>query len=382
LALIVAMGLPRSYRRALEHRLLLRPPSEPAPSHPAWASLAGPPSLDEAGDLTALSLLRIPAAAPQPMQPARPPQRSQSAVPPTREHADRLVERIADLRSGDGPRVRRALGKPLVPELAPHAIALLAWDDVAEAATAALTAIAPRCTGVLVDALLDRDNQFAVRRRLPGILAAGDPAPAIRGLWRGLEDSRFEVRYRCGAALAHLATAGHARDITAADVYAAVKREISIDLRVWQSHRLLDATADDVLHRVLARRSSTGLEHVFTLLGLVLHAEPLRIALQAIHTDDPSLRGTALEYLESVLPAEIRVRLWPFLEVEATVRPSVRSRAQIVAALELSHPSIRADLHAIAQREAPSATPRPSLRDMHARAHDQAARAARTVLPA
>ena len=362
LALIAALRLPRSYRQALEHRLLLRAPSEPGPSHPAWASMTGPPVLSDAGDLTALSLLRIPTALPPRL----------AALDPKRPaEVDPIAARLADLRSGDVARVRRALGEPLGRELVPQAIALLAWRDAADAATAALTAIAPRATDLLVDGLLDPGNPFAVRRRLPGILAAGDPAPAIRGLWRGLGDPRFEVRYRCGAALARLAADPAYGVAAAAEVFAAVEREISIDLRVWQSHRLLDATGDDALQRVLARRSSTGLEHVFTLLGLVLPAEPLRIALQAIHADDPSLRGTALEYLESVLPGEIRARLWPFLEIEldgARAGGPLRSRAEIVAALELSHPSIRADLHALVQRAAAAEGPRPSLRDLHARA--------------
>jgi hypothetical protein len=52
-------------------------------------------------------------------------------------------------------------------------------------------------------------------------------------------------------------------------------------------------------------------------LGLALPAEPLRIALHAVQTDDPELRGTALEYLESILPPEVRAQLWPFLEGES-----------------------------------------------------------------
>jgi len=52
---------------------------------------------------------------------------------------------------------------------------------------------------------------------------------------------------------------------------------------------------------------------VFTLLSLVLPREPLQIAFRSLHSDDKQLRGTALEYLEGVLPASIRQRLWPFL---------------------------------------------------------------------
>jgi hypothetical protein len=183
-----------------------------------------------------------------------------------------------------------------------------------------------------------------VRRRLPGILVAGDLALAIPGLWRGLDDPRFEVRYRCGAALARLVAAGQAHGIAAADVFWAVQREISVDLRVWQSHRLLDTPGDEVVQRVLARRSSAGLAHVFTLLGFALPAEPLRAAWQAIDAGDRAMRATALEYLESVLPAEIRSRLWPFLEVDRTRPVPARRRTEVLAALVRSHPSIRFSL--------------------------------------
>ena len=54
--------------------------------------------------------------------------------------------------------------------------------------------------------------------------------------------------------------------------------------------------------------------HVFTLLSIVLPPEPLRIAYRGLHTNDTALRGTALEYLESVLPADVREALWPFIE--------------------------------------------------------------------
>jgi hypothetical protein len=61
-------------------------------------------------------------------------------------------------------------------------------------------------------------------------------------------------------------------------------------------------------------RANRSLEHVFTLLALVLPRKPLRIAFQGLHTDDHLLRATALEYLESSLPPAIRRPLWPYLE--------------------------------------------------------------------
>src|SRR5262249_39917867 len=112
-----------------------------------------------------------------------------------------------------------------------------------------------------------------------------------------------------------------------------------------------DADADAPLHR-----GHAGLQHVFTVLGLALPAEPLRIALHAVQTDDPELRGTALEYLESILPPDVRAQLWPLLDGEAaqaaealgsppprvrSIEPlAARSRDEILEALHLAYPRV------------------------------------------
>ena len=53
-----------------------------------------------------------------------------------------------------------------------------------------------------------------------------------------------------------------------------------------------------------AIRAGQSLAHVFTLLSLVLPSQPLQIAFRSLHSQNSRLRGTALEYLEGVLPAE------------------------------------------------------------------------------
>jgi hypothetical protein len=53
------------------------------------------------------------------------------------------------------------------------------------------------------------------------------------------------------------------------------------------------------------------------------------------------MRGLALEYLESVLPAPIRDRLWPFLEADAQAAPTGRGREEVIEDLLRSHESIR-----------------------------------------
>ena len=98
-------------------------------------------------------------------------------------------------------------------------------------------------------------------------------------------------------------------------------------------------------------RASRSLAHVFTVLALALPPEPLRVAFRALHTEDPGLRGTALEYLESVLPPGIRERLWPFLEDgRPSTKGPARPRDQIVADLLRSHRSIVLNLEELQRR--------------------------------
>ena len=65
-----------------------------------------------------------------------------------------------------------------------------------------------------------------------------------------------------------------------------------------------------------------GLAHVFTLLSLAVEREPLQTAYWALLGEDPMLRGTALEYLENVLPDDVTRALWPQLGLHGpTLRP-------------------------------------------------------------
>jgi hypothetical protein len=104
-----------------------------------------------------------------------------------------------------------------------------------------------------------------------------------------------------------------------------VRREVSVPDTLWRSHRLLDGH----LHgppfgeSPAVRRAPAALQHVFGLLALVLPHEALGLCLEGILTHDRQLRGTALEYLDGVLPADVRQRLWPKLEgAEAMVSSS------------------------------------------------------------
>lgn len=273
-----------------------------------------------------------------------------AASPAPMATSDPVLARIAALRSGVEADVRRALkGAELSPELVPWAIRLLAWDEVAADAARALRAVAARHTGALADALLDPDEAFAVRRRVADLLAVAEPKRAAAALLEGLSDVRFETRYRCAHALNRLDA-----DLPEAVVLGIVDREIAVGAGVWRGRRLLDADSDassPLVDAYLRGRADRSLEHVFLLLSLVLAAKPLRVAFHGLHTSDPALRGTALEYLEQVLPASVRTGLWPHLDAQQSGATG-RSAGDVLASLMESNASIQANIAELRQREA------------------------------
>ena len=268
---------------------------------------------------------------------------------------DDLSAAILEVRSRDRQRVRAVLSQgPIAPALASHVIPLLAWDDVARQASDALRGIAPRIVGQLLDAMLDPEQEFTIRRRLPGILIAAPSQRTVEGLLYGLADKRFEVRYRSGRALAELHEHYPELSINAERVYEAVMSEVTVDRQIWESQRLLgeveDRSDEPFLDDFLRERAGRSMEHVFTVLSLVLPGAPLKIAYRGLFTNDDNLRGTALEYLENALPDRIRLRLWPFLEDRRPRQATARDREEIIADLMRSNDSISLNLEEIRRR--------------------------------
>jgi len=236
----------------------------------------------------------------------------------------------------------------------PYVIPLLARDDVAPGAVEALRRIAPHVIGMLVDVLLDPEEPVAVRRRIPRILAVVASPRVTEGLLRGLDDARSEVRLQCGRALARLHVARPELAFERERVMSLVLAEARRGKRVWESQQILEV-ADEredspLVDEVLRDRANRSLEHVFTLLSLVLPLEPLRIAFAGLHTDDPVLRNTALEYLDTVLPPDVRSSLWPLLADRGTAPSEPQPAQEALADLLGSNQSIQINLAELRRR--------------------------------
>ena len=225
--------------------------------------------------------------------------------------ADPVLAALVELRSGDLLRIRAALRDlPRDPLVIGALVPLLARDNLVQLVVSALGTFGARAAGEMVSVLLDPATSDVVRRRLPLALKSCPSSIARDGLRAGLESAAFEIRVRCGRALLALT-----------DEHPELQEPL--------------ANALALAERELGRPGETRVvrEHVFNLLTLALEREPMRIAARAFASDDEHVRGTALEYLETVLPPRMFAAFRPLLT--AAGPPPARRRTPADARAEL-----------------------------------------------
>ncbi len=199
----------------------------------------------------------------------------------------------------------------------PALVRLLARDSLYRRVTDVLVEMESDALPQLAGMLRDDSADFVLRRRIPAILARYSSPDAGLALLDALTAPRFEVRYRVAIALVRRRRRDRDPRTPEADerVWAAIRREVGRERPVWELQRLLDddPAEDDLVTERVEARGELSLEHAFRLLSLVLDPEAVRSAYQGILLGDESLRSLALEYLDQVLPDDVRERLWPFI---------------------------------------------------------------------
>jgi hypothetical protein len=247
--------------------------------------------------------------------------------------ADLVLQTITELRSGRPEAIRVALHRPEVndPALVGHLIPLLADNTVFLDVVRALRRSGPRAAGQLLDVLLDPRQPVAIRRRVARVLRGSPVQRVVDGIILALADPRFEVRRECALTLARITQREPSLRVRRTELFAAVVRELGKGVAAWTMEPGAAAEADATLGDEPEQPQTPaerGLAHVFTLLSTALEREPVQTAYWALLGDDAALRGTALEYLENVLPEDVSRALWPHLGVRApAIRPARSSQA-------------------------------------------------------
>jgi len=239
---------------------------------------------------------------------------------------DPRLGRLDELSSEDPERIRQALaGTPLSQAAVAYAIPLLGRADVADDASRALAEAARGCVGQLIDAVRDPRFIIGVRARLPALIASAGGDLARSGLLECLGDPDFEVRYAAAHALLELREHDPQLHVDHAEVFDGVRRELAVEPARWSA---LDAPT-----AIEGNGLSRAAQHLATLLSLALPAEPIKTAFHGLWSEDLAFRGVALEYLDNVLPGDIRDRMWSVLSIEAPAaakRPVEDVRAELL----------------------------------------------------
>jgi len=312
LALMVAIRLRHGYVDALERRLILYSGTdEPAEAGTDWnAAMDASELLEEVNPLEFAAVERgfvLTVVRPE-QQPA--------IYRPQAGKEDSVSAQFVDLRSGDPAKVKAVLTDlELNPVLAPQVIQLLGWDAVSAEAIIALERITTSIEGLLRDRLLDQQNNPRIRGLIPRILASVPSQASVQALLKGLQDPQFEVRFHCGRALARIRGESPHVKIQPDVVYDALRTELEGGGFLVGPHTLTEKPEDSYLSEgIPAEQVDWRLEHAFMILSLVVAREPLRIAFRGLHSMEITVRGTAVEYLSSLLPGQIRATLLPVVE--------------------------------------------------------------------
>lgn len=241
------------------------------------------------------------------------------AAPPTAAEQEKLVADVRMLLGHDLTAIRSVLSRPsLDPRLAAFVIPHLASDQLAKAALSALRSMGPDVVGQLADVMLSSSPPLAVRRRVPHVLRALRGPRVVSALTRALGAEALEVRYRAALALAEVTQEDRALLPDSKEVFALALSELE-----------------------RGPLSQDASDHVFALLSLSLTRGSMELVRQGLRTDDRKLRGTALEYLESLLPEAVRSPLVEALAERPEPRGDIsRTETQLLDELKRS---IRAD---------------------------------------
>jgi len=298
-ALLLTRVVDQAYVKALARSLL---------SRGAELDLHGSLDLTTRTVLSRSSYFGAPSAPPprEPEEPEAPPDFS----------GDPALFQVARLRSRDPAALRGAVAAADAahPLVAAQLIQLLGSREAGAGALARLQPMAERWAGLLCDCLAGSSQDFEIRRKIPGLLAGVRGQRAADGLLLGLNDERLEVRIQCGRALLKLKRAKPDLRIGRDSILAAVDRELSAGKIFEEGQRLAELDSEILgaggVDDFLKERSNVALHYVFTLLALEYPQEPLLVAFRALSLEDRRLRATALEYLETILPAKTRQLLW------------------------------------------------------------------------
>jgi HEAT repeat protein len=189
-------------------------------------------------------------------------------------------------------------------------------------AVEALAAFGDRIVGTLRDALIDPEMPQDVRREIPTVLLAIGTRAAQNVLTESVLDKDVVLRYRCIAALNKLGQLHPDRPVDRKIVESVLAAEVLGHYRSYQVLASLDGSLNEASAPVgqgLRESMEKEKERIFRLLKMLYPEHDLHSAYVGLQSRDPLVHDNALEFIDTVLPPEIRAVLMPIIDRDVSV---------------------------------------------------------------
>ena len=195
-----------------------------------------------------------------------------------------------------------------------------------EAAVAALAKFGDRIVGTLRDYLTDHEIRPEVRREIPKVLQEIGTAAAYAVLVESVLDRDVVLRYHTIAAINRLGQAHPDRATDRKLIETVLAAEIMGHYRSYQVLATLEGSMGDPSNPIehgLRESMEKETERIFRLLKILYPQYDLHSAYVGMQSADPVVHDNAVEFMDSVLPPEVRSLIIPLFDRNVGVRDRI-----------------------------------------------------------
>ncbi len=220
-------------------------------------------------------------------------------------------------------------------EVVPFLVQMLEERECASDVRRSLQAYGSRILGTLRDVVLDPLVTTEVRRNVPLVLAQIVDQGSVDLLLDILFDYDGLVRYRAIRALGKLRLLDPSLRFDAHKVVERIREECETTLWLQRCAAALYPTTDssDLLAQLLKERVARGKDRVFRLLALLLPPTTACASFLALVEEDRLRIASAAEYLDNVLPGNLKRWVIPLVESRVGVLREKEDIGKTLAAL-------------------------------------------------
>jgi AAA family ATP:ADP antiporter len=205
--------------------------------------------------------------------------------------------------------------------------------ELVPTAVEALAAFGDRIVGTLRDTLVDAEMPSDVRREIPAVLQEIGSRAAQAVLTESVLDKDVVLRYRCIAALNKLGQLHPDRPVDRKIIESVLAAEILGHYRSYQVMGTLAGSLSDSAEPVrqgLRESMEKETERIFRLLKMLYPEHDLHSAYVGLQSSDPMVHDNALEFIDTILPPEMRAVLMPIIDRDVSIRDRIQRANQLL----------------------------------------------------